>query len=280
MGGRTEDQEAGLAWQIGTWDRQAAIYWDEIDRRFVPVIDGVIARAALQRGERVLDLGTGTGAIAVRAAEAVGSDGFVLATDPSAEMLALARRRADESETDAFEVEAGTAEAIPAEDEDFDAVLASLSLMYAIDRAKAAAEIARVLRRNGRLVAAVWGGPDVTDLVRLQQIAGSFAPPPPVVGVGPGALADAGPFVEELSRSGIEAHVETEVVDFDFENFVEAWDVFAGVTAGDISPERQADAKAAVQAAMWPEPDQPRRFRNLVQFIVGRRSPRTKNRDP
>jgi hypothetical protein len=53
MGGRTEDQEAGLAWQIGTWDRQAAIYWDEIDRRFVPVIDGVMARAGLQGGECV-----------------------------------------------------------------------------------------------------------------------------------------------------------------------------------------------------------------------------------
>jgi ubiquinone/menaquinone biosynthesis C-methylase UbiE len=228
----------------------------------------------------VLDLGTGTGAVAVRAAAAVGSDGFVLATDPSAEMLALARRRADESGTAALDVEAGTAEAIPAGDEDFDAVLASLSLMFAIDRAKAATEIARVLRREGRLVAAVWVGSEVTDLVRFQQIAASFAPLPPVRGVGPGALADPRPFIEELRRSGIEAHVETEVVDFEFDNFEEAWDVFAGVTAAHIPPERQGDAQAAVQAAMWPEPDQRRRFRNLVQLIVGSRPPRAKNRGP
>ncbi|MGH3031807.1 MAG: hypothetical protein ACRDNE_13810 [Gaiellaceae bacterium] len=58
--------------------------------------------------------------------------------------------------------------------------------MYAIDRAQAAAEIARVLRPEGRLVAAVWGGPEVSDIVLFQQTAGSFAPPPPVPGVGGG----------------------------------------------------------------------------------------------
>ena len=246
----------------------------------MPVIEGVIERAALQRGERVLDLGTGTGSVAVRAAASVGTDGFVLATDPSPEMLALARRRADTSGVDAFEVEAGTAEAIPAEDEDFDAVLASLSLMFAIDRSKAAGEIARVLRREGRLVAAVWGGPDASDLVRFQQIAGSFAPPPPVPGVGPGALANAGLFLEALSLSGLKASVETDVVEFDFDDFEEAWQIFAGVTAANIPAARQDEAKAAVQAAMWPEPHQPRSFRNLVQYIVGSRLPSAKNRTP
>jgi SAM-dependent methyltransferase len=210
----------------------------------------------------------------------VGTDGFVLATDPSPEMLALARRRADTSGVDAFEVEAGTAEAIPAEDEDFDAVLASLSLMFAIDRSKAAGEIARVLRREGRLVAAVWGGPDASDLVRFQQIAGSFAPPPPVPGVGPGALANAGLFLEALSLSGLKASVETDVVEFDFDDFEEAWQIFAGVTAANIPAARQDEAKAAVQAAMWPEPHQPRSFRNLVQYIVGSRLPSAKNRTP
>jgi hypothetical protein len=47
--------------------------------------------------------------------------------------------------------------------------------------------------------------------------------------------------------------------------------VLAGVTAADLPPERQQQAKAAVMAAMWPEPDKPREFRNLTQFIAGRR---------
>jgi SAM-dependent methyltransferase len=166
----------------------------------------------------------------------------------------------------------GTAEAIPAEAESLDAVLASLSLMFAIDRAAAAREIARVLRRGGRLVAAVWGGADVDDLVLFQQTAGAFAPPPPVPGVGPGALADPGPFLAELSRSGIEARVETEMVEFEFESFDAAWEVFAAVTAAALPPERQEQAKAGVQLAMWPEPEQRRRFRNATQFIIGTRS--------
>jgi SAM-dependent methyltransferase len=250
------DQEAGLAWQVGVWDRISQLYWDEVDPRFTPVVDGVIARAALQPGERVLDLGAGTGAVAAKAAAAVGTRGSVLAIDPSPEMVALARRRVGQPGID-FQVEVGKAEAIPAEDESFDAVLASLSLMYAIDRAAAAGEIARVLRREGRLVAAVWGGPDVSDIVLFQQTAGMFAPSPPVPGVGPGALADARPFLDELSRSEIGARVETEVLEFEFDSFDAAWEVLAGVTTADLPPERQQEAKTAVQAAMWPEPQQP-----------------------
>ncbi|MGH3090972.1 MAG: class I SAM-dependent methyltransferase [Gaiellaceae bacterium] len=262
------DQGAGLAWQVGVWDGISQLYWTEIDPRFAPVVDGVIARAALRPGERVLDLGTGTGAVAAKAAAAVGSEGSVLAIDPSPEMVALAGRRTG----DAFRVEVGTAEAISADDESFDAALASLSLMYAIDRARVAAEIARVLRPGGRLAAAVWGGPDVSDIVLFQQTAGSFAPPPPVPGVGPGALADARPFLEDLSRSRIEARVETEVTEFEFASFDAAWEVLAGVTTADLLPDRREEAKAAVQAAMWPEPHEPRRFRNATQFITGTRS--------
>jgi hypothetical protein len=60
--------EQGLAWQIGAWDRMAEPYQREVDRRLAPLVDGVMKRAALRTGERVLDLGTGTGAIAIRAA--------------------------------------------------------------------------------------------------------------------------------------------------------------------------------------------------------------------
>jgi ubiquinone/menaquinone biosynthesis C-methylase UbiE len=263
------DKEAGLAWQAGVWDRVARLYEEEIDPRFAQIVEGVIARAALRQGERVLDLGTGTGTAAAEAARAVGSRGSVLAVDPSAEMVALARRRAGQPGVTAFQVEVGAAEAIPAESETFDAVLASLSLMFVIDRAAALREIARVLRPGGRLVAAVWGGPEVTDLVRFQQTAGAFAPAPPVPGVGPGALADGRRFLEELSRSGIEAELETEVVEFGFDSFEEAWEVFAGVTAASLPSEARQQAKAAVRAAMWPEPHQPRVFRNLVQFFSG-----------
>src|SRR5260221_1443 len=64
--------------------------------------------------------------------------------------------------------------------------------MYVIDRAAAAHEIARVLRPGGRLVAAVWGGPDQADIALFHKTAGSFAPHQPVPGVGTGLIDEAG----------------------------------------------------------------------------------------
>jgi SAM-dependent methyltransferase len=150
-------------------------------------------------------------------------------------------------------------------------VLASLSLMYAVDRAAAAREIARVLRPDGRFVAAVWSGPEQCDIVLFQQTAGRFAPPPPVAGVGPGALADPTPFLQQLAAAGIIAHVETETLGFDYENFDLAWAVLADTTAADLAPARQQEAREAVKALMWPHGDGPRHFRNVTQFIVGQR---------
>jgi SAM-dependent methyltransferase len=263
------DENAGLAWQVGVWDRISRLYWDEIDPRFAPVIDGVIERAGLRPGESVLDLGTGTAALAARAEAAVGADGGVVAVDISPEMLALAQERAERDGL-RYLLREGRAEAIPADDNAFDAVLASLSLMYVIDRPGAAREIARVLRPGGRLVAAVWAGPEACDIVRFQQIAGSFAPTPPVPGVGPGALADPSAFLSDLAAAGIEASVEAEILGFEFPDFASAWDVLAGVTTAQLPPERRQEAQAAVMAAMWPDPTQPREFRNTTQFIAGR----------
>lgn len=261
----------GLAWQIGVWDRIAPIYIREIDPRFAPVIDHVLARARLQPGQGVLDLGTGTGAAAVRAAPLVVPGGHMLAVDLSAEMLELARGRAAQAGCTEIAFAEGRAEAIPADDHAFDIVLASLSMMYVIDRAAAAREIARVLRAGGRFVAAVWAGAEENDLVRFQQAAGRFAPTPPVPGVGPGALADPTPFLAELAGAGIIAHVERETLGFDFDDFTAAWDVMAGVTTAHLAPERQKEARQAVFAEMWPNGDGARHFRNVTQFIVGER---------
>ena len=208
--------------------------------------------------------------MAEKVAVAVGRGGHVLAVDISPEMLALARGRADRASLE-FQVEEGSAESIPAAEASHDVILASLSLMYVIDRPGAAREMARVLRPGGRLVAAVWAGPELCDIVLFQQTAGQFAPPPPVPGVGPGALADPQPFLEQLGDAGIDARVETEVLGFEFDDFASAWNALAGVTTAMLPPRRQREAQAAVRAAMWPNPSEPRRFSNTTQFILGLR---------
>ena len=260
----------GLAWQTGVWNRISDIYLREIDQRFAPVVDAVIARAALASGENVLDLGTGTGAVARQAAAIVSPSGRVSGVDISPDMLALARQRANALGFSNVTLLEGRAEKIPANDGAFDVVLACLSLMYVINREAAAREIARVLRPGGRLVAAVWAGPEQCDIVRFQQTAGRFADPSPVPGVGPGALAEPSTFLRQLAAAGIETNLETEMLSFDFAEFASAWNALAGVTTAHLSPEHQHEAKSAVMTAMYPQGDGPRRFRNLTQFIIGR----------
>jgi SAM-dependent methyltransferase len=218
----------------------------------------------------VLDLGTGTGAVAIEAARLVGTTGRVTGVDISLDMLSMAKKRIDGSSYGNIELQQGRAEQIPADDASFDVVLASLSLMYVIDREAAAHEIQRILRSGGRFVGAVWAGPEQCDIVMFQQTAGKFAPPPPVSGVGPGAMADPTAFLGQLARAGIEARVETEELGFDFDSFELAWEVLAGVTTANLAPEKREEAKAAVQAAMWPKGQGARHFRNVTQYLIGR----------
>jgi ubiquinone/menaquinone biosynthesis C-methylase UbiE len=105
------DQNA-LAWQVGVWNGISEIYLREIDQRFAPVVDAVMTRAGLTPGERVLDLGTGTGAVAERAAEIVGPGGHVVGVDISPQMLALARARMADHGLAHVTMQEGGAEAI------------------------------------------------------------------------------------------------------------------------------------------------------------------------
>src|SRR5262245_56056458 len=89
-----ENEQAALQWQVGVWDRMSPIYLREVDNRFGEIVDGVIRRAALRPAQQVLDLGTGTGSVAVNAASAILPGGSVTAVDISPEMLGLAGQRA------------------------------------------------------------------------------------------------------------------------------------------------------------------------------------------
>jgi enediyne biosynthesis protein CalE5 len=259
-----------LSWQKGIWDQYPETYLREVDKRFAPLVEGVTVRAALRPGLNVLDLGTGTGSVALRAAALVAPGGHVLGVDISREMLAAAQGRAKTANITNITFREGGGEAIPEGDGAVDVLLASLSIMYMTNRAAAAREIARVLSPGGRFVAAVWADPEHCDIVLFQQTAGRFAPTPPVPGVGPGALADPNPFLLQLEDAGIHPSVETDEVEFEFDSFASAWDILARVTTSGLEREKQQQAKAAVLATMWPRGDGPRRFRNRTQFIVGR----------
>ena len=106
----TDAERQGLQWQVGVWDRISQLYLREVDPRFATVVENVVRRGELKPGHRVLDLGTGTGSVAIAAAGLVGPAGKVTGVDISPDMLALARRRVAESGSTNLDLREGRAE--------------------------------------------------------------------------------------------------------------------------------------------------------------------------
>jgi ubiquinone/menaquinone biosynthesis C-methylase UbiE len=126
---------------------------------FAPAAEHLLAVARLRPGERVLDVGTGTGIVARLAAPNVGPAGSVVGFDASPAMLSVARAMAAE-EGLTIDWNEGQAEALPYPDERFDLVLSQFALMFFADRAGALAEIWRVLIPGGRVALSVFQGID------------------------------------------------------------------------------------------------------------------------
>ena len=126
---------------------------------FAPAAEHLLAVARLQPGERVLDVGTGTGIVARLAAPNVAPTGTVTGLDASSDMLSVARAKAL-AEGLSIEWHEGRAEALPYPDQRFDLVLSQFALMFFADRQTALAEMRRVLVPGGRIVLSVFAGID------------------------------------------------------------------------------------------------------------------------
>ena len=116
--------------------------------------------ARIAPGEAVLDVGCGTGSLAIAAARRVGPGGVVHGVDPSAELLARARKKARRARLDIkFDIAAG--QELPLPDGSFDVVLSTLVFHHLSHDALRAsvAEIRRVLKPGGRMLAVDIGGP-------------------------------------------------------------------------------------------------------------------------
>lgn len=116
--------------------------------------------AGLQPGESVLDIGCGTGTLAIAARSRVGCTGRVCGIDASPEMIARAKHKAKKAKAE-VEFQNSVVESLPFSEHQFDAVLSTLMLHHLgrAARLKCASEIQRVLKPGGRVLAVDFARP-------------------------------------------------------------------------------------------------------------------------
>jgi len=139
------------------WDLAVEPYAQHWHALLAGVQAELLAQAAPQPGEQVLDVACGTGVVSLAMAAAVGPGGRVLGIDLSAGMVASAEARAQAAGVSQARFARMDAEALTLPAASFDLVVCALGLMYVPDADAALREVQRVLRPGGRAVFAVWG---------------------------------------------------------------------------------------------------------------------------
>jgi len=244
--------------QQGQVTRSAADVYEEffVPALFAPWSAPVAEAAGIAPGQDVLDVACGTGVLAREAARRVQPGGTVTGLDRNDGMLAVARRKAP-----GIDWRHGLAEQLPFEDGRFDAVVSQFGLMFFEDRARALAEMWRVLKPGGRLAVAVWDSlertPGYAAMTALlhelfgEQIAEALR--------APYCLGDPRALAALAAQAGIPAQVTTrqDVVRFPS---IDAWvrtDV-KGWTLADMIDDRQyqlLQQKAPKALARFVQPD-------------------------
>jgi len=143
-----------------------------IGSTFQIVGENLVEAADVRASEKVLDVAAGSGTASLAAARRFG---HVTSTDFVPSLLDKGRERAH-AEGVPVNFRVADAEALPFADASFDVVISSFGVMYALDQARAAAELRRVLRPGGRIALANWT-PD-GFVGRLFTVVATHVPPP------------------------------------------------------------------------------------------------------
>jgi SAM-dependent methyltransferase len=151
---RVQDKPTQREYWSGKAGDEWAAYADGIDAMLAPVADAVIDAGAFQPGERVLDIGCGSGATSLEIARRVGASGGVVGVDLSPQLLRLARERARQAGLAVDFVEADASATTFAQR--FDAVFSRFGVMFFEMPTPAFAHIRSAVRAGGRLVFVCW----------------------------------------------------------------------------------------------------------------------------
>jgi ubiquinone/menaquinone biosynthesis C-methylase UbiE len=204
----SEFAETAVAAQREQWDRASGA-WGKWADLFSQRNDGelYLRLGEIGLGQRVLEVGAGTGDQTLLLARAVGPDGSVVATDLSEGMLAVAHSRVQAAGLGNVEFLAGDVGSLSLDDESFDAAVAGFVLMLVPEPERVAATVRRKLSPGGRFVASVWSSPPAVPMLAMPMMTAlgevGGAPPDPAA---PGlfALADRQRLEQVLVSAGFE----------------------------------------------------------------------------
>ena len=220
--------------------------WEQAAHMLAPIHVHLVQRLAPQRGDRWLDLATGSGAVAVLAARA-GAD--TTAVDYAPGLIESARRNADEKGL-AVRFDVADVEDLPFGDASFDVLSSSMGMIFAPDHEAVSREVTRVCGPGGRLGFTAW------------KPGGGYAPitekysPPPEPGAGDS---------DEWSREDYVRELLGDAFELDFEHVPFRFAAEPGETVW----ERMTYAVGPMKArAASMEPDERERFhREFVEYV-------------
>ena len=206
---RKEQNKALDAWQTSAryWDKYRAL----IAQIFAPLTSGLVDGARIKVGQKVLDIGGGTGEPALTISSIVGPTGSVMYTDPVAGMVETAQAEAARQGLTNIQFRQCSADELPFADRTFDAAVGRLSAMFFFDPVKAVREALRVIAEDGIVSFVVWGPKEanpffsaVTDVIdRFVKV-----PPPDPDAPETFRFAAPGKLVRVLENAGAKDVIE------------------------------------------------------------------------
>lgn len=193
---RSLDDSSEVETTVGDWrsyDEIADRYDQVWSARFEAVARRIWALIHPRAGNRVLDIGSGTGIVPLTLCEAAQASGLTVGCDRSRQMLLRAGARVA-----GLRVLVADATALPFQGESFDVATASFVLSHIRDYPSALADILRVLKPSGRLAVSSWAPPtDPYSLAWSECLAKAISKPE-----AERALAEVAPWESHFSQQG------------------------------------------------------------------------------
>lgn len=253
--------------QGALWGARAQAWAELQETAFEPLYREALAAARVGEGTAVLDVGCGSG-LALAVAQSMGARASGL--DASEALIEIARSRAPGAD-----VRVGELEALPFADGAFDVATGFNAFQYAADRVNALRQARRVLRPDGRLVAAVWGQPEQCQMAPYLAALGPLMPPPPPGAPGPWALSPPGALEDLAAEAGLEpvsAGVATCVFRFADEETALRGLLASGPAVRALQTSGEAAVSAAIAKAIGPfrTPSGGYELVNAFRYIVAR----------